>query len=42
MKQGEKRKFEDWKPTVLAKHVKKQYTAEEKADNKRKRVGKEW
>jgi len=29
---GEKRKFEDWKPTVTAKRVKKHYTAKEKAD----------
>jgi len=30
--QGEKRKFEDSKPTVTAKRVKMQYTAKEMAD----------
>jgi len=39
VKQGEKRKFVDWKPTVLAKRVKKQYTAEEKADNQKQKGG---
>jgi len=36
---GEKRKFEDWKPTVPAKWVKKQYTAKEKADYQKKKAG---
>jgi len=39
VKQGEKRTFEDWKPTVLAKRVKKQYRAKEMADNKKKKGG---
>jgi len=33
---GKKRKFEDSKPTVAATHVKKQYTAQEKAAQKKK------
>jgi len=36
---GEKREFEDSKPTVTAKHVKRQYTAKEKADNQKKKAG---
>ena len=36
---GEKRKFEDSKPTVTAKHVKKQYRAKEKADHQKKKAG---
>ena len=36
---GEKRKFEDWKPTVTANRVKKQYTAKEKADYQKKKAG---
>jgi len=36
---GEKRKFEDSKPTVPAKRVKKQSTAKEKADYLRKKAG---
>jgi len=36
---GEKRKFEDSKPTAPAKHVKKQYTAKEKADYQKKKAG---
>ena len=39
--QGEKRKFEDSKPTVAAKRVKKQYPAKEKADYQKKKAGKE-
>jgi len=35
----EKRKFEDSKPTVSAKHLKRQYTAKEKADYEKKRAG---
>jgi len=38
-KRGEKRKFEDSKPTVPAKHVKKQYTGKEKADYQKKKAG---
>jgi len=37
--QGEKRKFEDSKPTVAAKRVKKQYTATEKAAYQKKKAG---
>jgi len=36
---GEKRKFEDSKPTVTAKPVKSQYTAKEKADYQKKKAG---
>jgi len=36
---GEKRKFEDSKPTVAAKRVKKQYTAMEKAAYQKKKAG---
>jgi len=36
---GDKRKFEDSKPTVAAKRVKKQYTAKEKADYQKKKAG---
>jgi len=36
---GEKRKFEDSKPTVAAKRVKKQYTTREKAAYKKKKAG---
>jgi len=36
---GEKRKFEDTKPTVPAKRVKKQYTAKIKADYQKKKAG---
>jgi len=36
---GEKRKFEDSKPTVAAKRVKKQYTAKEMADYQKKKAG---
>jgi len=36
---GEKRKFEDSKPTVPAKREKKQYTAKEKADYPKKKAG---
>jgi len=36
---GEKRKFEDSKPTVTAKRVKRQYSAKEKADYQKKRAG---
>jgi len=36
---GETRKFEDSKPTVPAKRVKKQYTAKEKADYQKKKAG---
>jgi len=36
---GEKRKFEDSKPTVTAKGVKRQYTAKEKADDQKKKAG---
>jgi len=36
---GEKRKFEDSKPTVTAKCVKKQSMAKEKADYQRKKAG---
>jgi len=39
---GEKRKFEDSKPTATAKRVKRQYTAKEKADYQKKRLGREW
>jgi len=39
MRRGEKRKFEDSKPTVPAKPVKKQYTAKEKADYQKKKAG---
>jgi len=38
---GEKRKFEDSKPTVAAKRVKKQYSATEKAAYQKRRLGKE-
>jgi len=36
---GEKRKFEDSKPTVTAKRVKRQYTAKEKADYQKRKAG---
>jgi len=36
---GEKRKFEDSKPTIAAKRVKKQYTATEKAAYQKKKAG---
>jgi len=36
---GEKRKFEDLKPTVTAKYVKRQYTAKEKGDYQKKKAG---
>ena len=36
---GEKRKFENSKPTVAAKRVKKQYTATEKAASQKKKAG---
>jgi len=36
---GEKRKFEDSKPTVTAKRVKRQYTANEKVDYQKKKAG---
>jgi len=36
---GDKRKFEDSKPTVAARHVKKQYTATEKAAYQKKKAG---
>jgi len=36
--QGEKRNFEDSKPTVAARRVKKQYTAKEKADYQKKKA----
>jgi len=36
---GKKRKFQDSKPTVTAKRVKRQYTAKEKADNQKKKAG---
>jgi len=36
---GEKRKYEDSKPIVTAEHVKKQYTAKEKADYQNKMAG---
>jgi len=36
---GEKRKFEDSKPTAAAKRVKKQYTATEKAAYQKKKAG---
>jgi len=36
---GEKRRFEDSKPTVAAKRVKKQYTATEKAAYQKKKAG---
>jgi len=39
MTRGDKRKFEDWKPMVAAKRVKKQYTATEKAAYKKKKAG---
>jgi len=39
MTRGEKRKFEDSKPTVAAKRVKKQYTATEKAAYQKKKAG---
>jgi len=38
-RRGEKRKFEDSKPTVAAKRVKKQYTATEKAAYHKKKAG---
>jgi len=37
---GDKRKFEDLKPIVDAKRVKKQYTAQEKAGYQKKKAGK--
>ena len=37
--QGEKRKFQDSKPTVTAKRVKRQYTANEKVDYQKKKAG---
>jgi len=36
---GEKRKFEDSKPTVTAKHVNRLYTAKEKVDYQKKKAG---
>jgi len=36
---GDKRKFEDSKPTVAAKRVKRQYRAKEKADYQKKKAG---
>jgi len=36
---SEKRKFEDWKPTITTKRVKKQYTATEKAAYQKKKAG---
>jgi len=36
---GVNRKFEDSKPTVPAKHVKKQYTAREKVDYQKRKAG---
>jgi len=36
---GEKRKFEDSKPTVTAKRVKRQYTAKEKGDYQKRKAG---
>jgi len=39
MIRGEKRKFDDSKPTVAAKRVKKQYTATEKAAYQKKKAG---
>jgi len=36
---GEKRKFQDSRPTVTAKRVKRHYTAKEKADYEKKKAG---
>jgi len=36
---GERRKFEDLKPTVTAQRVKRQYTAKEKVDYQKKKAG---